>query len=1549
MDAHHAEATSPVLRALRRLTSVAYHHAGFRVKTSDAEIPLVPSPPLVRQSSVQRQTSAVDDDASSQRYLLSRGGIRFWKNFAYEVEARPYIRVRHDIDPDQVSGVLVQEWLFSAPRIALVLISHVGPLGDWADARRLEGFRRGLLRAANATPMWLLTNGFNTGLAKLVGDAVSHELRRRQALRCHKHPNRTRATLPPLRLVGIVREDMLVNADLLDGRQADVQIENEGNRPEEGKFELNPDHSNYVLVRDETVNRTGLNHFVLRLEQRLINLSDQAPTAASSGGGEKEGGGAELPLIALLVSGGDGCARLVLEHLKRQLPVVVFEGSGGLADLLAFAYRESQRRSPAVWDPEFVENFLKPELASMLCLLYPAYRDNALARNLLRDRIVECARLSCQSRCLTLVDIRSRSCDLTRLDEILLNAFFKAQRPERILRYNQMKKDLMLTIDWNCPDVAMSQVFLKDPSCKFQVDRDIFEEALVRPGREDFVHIFLERGFRVHKYLTPRRLKQLFKKVQGEQFFRSVCWEGALGRSPFSKLGKHFVDTELNWLIETLTGLHNFVDSQELSMNAAGIYTLDPGAAERKALALLALWCAFTQRTALGKRLWQCCDQPIHLALLVSMTYGRLANLVHEGNTKKDLSDACEEFASMATGVLDCSYQEATCRAYDVLSEENPDWGHRTAVDIAAQANNHKFLAHPCCQRWITNLFMGRISVRDLTWGPLAVPMWLKIILCAFLVFPMYVWVRFKSDPHEMEYKEEPDVEEEKDDREGDEDVLLQDGTRAIDMLPQQQQDSMPGLTSEMKVSFQPEVVTTLLRERELFVPSPPPLWNMVYQMWSAPITKFWTFQIFYIVYLALFSVAVLLPSCGNRYVDMAVCAWTALIALESARRTYCAAQGMQNVPMFLRCTEVLLIAAFVAVYVVARVLGPTPIFSPYSVKVVLCAALLGFYYRQIVIYLPISPTLGPLLYKVRLMVAEDFVNFMRMALLVIISGGIVAHALLYPDYPFNLELLRRTFHRAWFSLFLTPISDLEGDPRCFRLRAAANRSAEECQISDYTDYTCANPGLWPYLFVIQFLVLLKLVLLTLLYALFSHTAQKIESASDDIWKFQRYKLVVDFMNRLCLPPPLNVFSYIIALLQFLWRLLTCHFCRTTHQLDGHAELVKSQLRLSEKDYNYWKHLASQYSQRQSEERDLEEKKKKQLESLSFFLEDMDNQRHTLSLLKGQIQELQRTVGKSFSYLQTLKNATDRPGEMGGALPGAVHVLSRRSPYPSTRVLRYPVPDKYVAWQVLWLEYDPVAYSRPRTDFPAHLQPHVDEDILGLKLASDGGPVPSFAWNSVSTSPAGVSINRQSWIRDTDGQPIIYRLDAQGMPMNPVGRTGLRGRGALPRWGPNHYVLFIITRWQRAKVHLVGGRGLEVVLMRVFRTDHFSLPGDFVPGEGKYETLKLLFKPETVPKCETDDDIKEFFRSSYVEEEGTDEPMVECRQRGYMDDPMNTDHCWREIELWNIHYDGSENLQDKMQNHLLWRLVTEDLFTKLPLGQSVLLHEVTKSLQASII
>lgn len=43
------------------------------------------------------------------------------------------------------------------------------------------------------------------------------------------------------------------------------------------------------------------------------------------------------------------------------------------------------------------------------------------------------------------------------------------------------------------------------------------------------------------------------------------------------------------------------------------------------------------------------------------------------------------------------------------------------------------------------------------------------------------------------------------------------------------------------------------------------------------------------------------------------------------------------------------------------------------------------------------------------------------------------------------------------------------------------------------------------------------------------------------------------------------------------------------------------------------------------------------------------------------------------------------------------------------------------------------------------------------------------------------------------GEQIQY-LVVDGYPLNPRGRTGLRGRGRLGRWGPNHAGDAIVTR-----------------------------------------------------------------------------------------------------------------------------------------------------------
>ena len=118
----------------------------------------------------------------------------------------------------------------------------------------------------------------------------------------------------------------------------------------------------------------------------------------------------------------------------------------------------------------------------------------------------------------------------------------------------------------------------------------------------------------------------------------------------------------------------------------------------------------------------------------------------------------------------------------------------------------------------------------------------------------------------------------------------------------------------------------------------------------------------------------------------------------------------------------------------------------------------------------------------------------------------------------------------------------------------------------------------------------------------------------------------------------------------------------------------------------------------------------------------------------------------------------------------------------------------------------------------------VDEDILALKeqlnsakssdTSSDSSKhsmslhLPVFNWNTVSVNPAGLTYDRGSWLigdaqqqelttdksETTTSSRIIYKLD-DGIPLNPFGRTGLRGKGNLPRWGPNHYVMLILTRF----------------------------------------------------------------------------------------------------------------------------------------------------------
>ena len=82
-------------------------------------------------------------------------------------------------------------------------------------------------------------------------------------------------------------------------------------------------------------------------------------------------------------------------------------------------------------------------------------------------------------------------------------------------------------------------------------------------------------------------------------------------------------------------------------------------------------------------------------------------------------------------------------------------------------------------------------------------------------------------------------------------------------------------------------------------------------------------------------------------------------------------------------------------------------------------------------------------------------------------------------------------------------------------------------------------------------------------------------------------------------------------------------------------------------------------------------------------------------------------------------------------------------------------------------------------------------------------------------------------------------LQGDNEPLNIRGRTGLKGRGVLGKWGPNHAADPIVTRWKRdsgggevANDAESGKPILQFVSIQRRDTKEWAIPGGMVdPGE----------------------------------------------------------------------------------------------------------------------
>ncbi|XP_069674249.1 putative nudix hydrolase 6 [Periplaneta americana] len=233
------------------------------------------------------------------------------------------------------------------------------------------------------------------------------------------------------------------------------------------------------------------------------------------------------------------------------------------------------------------------------------------------------------------------------------------------------------------------------------------------------------------------------------------------------------------------------------------------------------------------------------------------------------------------------------------------------------------------------------------------------------------------------------------------------------------------------------------------------------------------------------------------------------------------------------------------------------------------------------------------------------------------------------------------------------------------------------------------------------------------------------------------------------------------------------------------------------------------------------------------------------------------------------------------ALFRMLHKKCRQQFYPRTNntVTRLKVPDDKVPWQVVWEEYKPAMYTAPHING----QPWADLDIEDKMFHPK--------WNEVDGN-----INRRSY---TDVYSIVDKY-----PLNPMGRTGLRGRGILGRWGPNHAADPVVTRWKRGESHEMELNSdtkkpvLQFVAIQRRDTGEWAIPGGMVdPGEVVTSTLKREFMEEALNVLESNDVEKENSRAMIDKFFDGGEEVY----RGYVDDHRNTDNAWMETVAMNFH------------------------------------------------
>lgn len=1005
-----------------------------------------------------------------------------------------YVRLSSfDTKAENVLQLLTRHWGLELPKLLITV--QGGILNFDLQPKLKRVFRKGLLKAAKTTGAWIITGGTSTGVTRHVGDAISD--------RATKLKNKVVA-------IGIAPWGIVENKEELIGKDVVVPYHCVSS-PKSNYAVLNSNHSYFLLVDNGTVGKYGGEIIFRKRLERFIAQQKISITSGVQGRG--------VPVICVVLEGGANTIRSVLEYVtdKPPVPVVVCDGSGRAADLLAFTHKYAQE------DGTMVES-LRDQL---ILTIQKTFQYSPEQAEKLFLELMLCVK---KRELITVFRMGEGAQDI---DLAILTALLKgtnASAPDQ----------LSLALTWDRVDIARSHIFTYGQEWPEGSLEQAMMDALIN-DRVDFVKLLLENGVSMHTFLTIPRLEELYNTRQGP---------ANTLRYLIRDVRKHVVSTynytliDIGMVIEHLMGgafrstycrkrfrqKYNALRRNNTAGNLHSIVTELPLMIDTKEAQELfpypfhdlMIWAVLMKRQKMALFMWQHGEEAMAKALVACKLYKSMAHEADEDNLEVDISEQFlndgKEFEKLALELLEHCYKIDDDYTQQLLTYELKNFSDQTCLSLAVDAMHQDFVAHTCCQTLINDLWMGGLRMRKNSS--------LKVILGIFIPpYAMALEFKTKEELQLMPQTMEEHLEELEDDDSDTEDLSfssLDDDNVHESMYCDDMNMDSTQIKGQENGSCLVDTSSTMdySHMQNKKKKSPLRLGKKIYEFYNAPIVKFWFYTLTYFAFLAAYTFVVLVKTYPQpTWPEIFLMTYVFSLAIEKFRQIVASEPVKISLKLRVFFSQYWNIWDLVAILMFSTAVGLRMYNETRQAARIIYTLNIVFFYIRILEILSVNQYLGPYV-KIIGKLLRDMSYFLIIMLLVVMSFGIIRQAVHFQNEEPSWFLVRNMFYYPYWMIYGELFAD-EIDTCTDSIR-----HPEGCVYGSWVAPFC--------MFV--FLLISNILLVNLLIARFNATFIRNNAKSREIWKFQRYQLIVNYELRPILPPPFTFISHIYLTFKYIIR-----------------------------------------------------------------------------------------------------------------------------------------------------------------------------------------------------------------------------------------------------------------------------------------------------------------------------------------------------------------------------------------------------------------------------